>query len=366
MQKTLKIVALSVVLGMSGAMPAAQAHSFYLDPDASNWTKSVTSWTESGDAVATYSDGRVRLDEDRDDTGHLWTDVRVDEDEEGRYALLISYTRPEKIRTDNIAGLPYIYGYFMENDEEIIQYLQTDAMMHDTDRSTNWDVSYGIFKIPNNTDRIRFFLMQASRQGTTQDGREARFFKPGIYIVGSYDDAMDIVDEYEDERNDVADYLDDESSDDHDEDEDEDEDDDDRDYPEDDDSTPDWDTGTLLKCSSDPDVYSMESNNTLKRYPNEDTFYAWGKSFADVKSISCSTLDNYRVSGTWSYSRASYLVQFRGYPQIYTLDNGLYLRHIPDEHTARAMFGGSWQSKIKLFSSSDMGEYKYSVPHPMR
>lgn len=359
-----KFIALTAVGALAlNAVPALASGSVDIDTNEKNYAPALSTWTYQGEADR-LSDGRVRIEEDEDsnDTiGSAYANISVSSSQEGDYALLIAFTRAEKVHPklangeENITGLPDLYGYFMEDDSHILTYLQGGSMLHSYSSGKKWDVSYGTFKIPDDTENIRFFLMQASRKGTERDGRDAWFYKPGLYIVDSQSDANDIVAEYRDELDEVADLFDGQAADSNDNNDDEDE-----------DTTPDYAVGTLLKCSDDSDVYSMEKDNTLKLFPNEDTFYAWGKSFADVKTISCSALDDYRVSGTWTYTRANYLVRFHDYPQVYTLDNALYLRHIPNEHTAVAMFGTHWQSLVREFPASDIGDYKYSAPHPLK
>lgn len=347
-----------LVFLLSGLAPAAQASSRVdVDTNEKNYAPSVSSWEEYGEADV-LSDGRVRITRDDDGDGYAFTDVDVPSKNQGDYALFVSFTRAEDPHSDlssgaeNIAGLPYLYAYFLDEDGDVLEYLQGDTMRHKASYGTAWNVRYRYARLDDDTESMRVFLKQASRKGTDADGRAAWFYKPALYFVDSGGDAVDIVEAYQDELDDVADLFNNRATRTSDDDEDE-----------EDDSSPDYAVGTLLKCSGDSDVYSMTSSNTLKRYPNEDTFYAWGKSFADVRTISCSRLDDYRVSGTWTYERADYLVKFRGMAAVFTLDNDKYLRLIPDEYTAKQMFGSRWTSKINEYSTSKMGDYYYSAPH---
>lgn len=167
----------------------------------------IGSWIKLG-PVRTTSDSRLVLEEREECNGSRCTrqaalfrqDVTI-KNHAGDYALMIAYTRAEKIRSNDIAGLPYLYGYFLEKDGSVEQYLQGQSMRHTGTKNNTWNVSYGLFKIPSDAYTLRFFLKQASRKGTTQDGRDAEFYKPGLYIVEDKNDAMDIVDDYEDHLN---------------------------------------------------------------------------------------------------------------------------------------------------------------------
>jgi hypothetical protein len=338
---TSKIIAIfSFLAVLATPATAVRASHSFLDTNEKNYAPSVADWTEEYDADV-LNNGVVRLDSNSQRTGYVWTDVSVSSKHEGDWIVFASFTQGHQ---------PYLYGYFMDGDE-IVSYLSDDTRYSPFTWSTRWGVRFATDRIPDDVDTVRLFLKQASREGVKPDGQRALFFSPGLFIVDDYDDAEKIVDEYEEALDELPDEIDG------------------RVAPvrdDDDEGETDYPVGTLLKCSGEPDVYSMTASNTLKLYPDEDTFYAWGKSFLDVKTISCSKLDDYRVSGEWTYERASYLVKFYGHPAVFTLDNGKYLRLIPNESTARAMYGRSWTSKIREFPISQMDDYYYSVPHRAR
>lgn len=332
-----------------------------VDTNENNYAPDIDEWTEYGDADI-LSDDRVKITMDNDLNGHVYTDVDIPSGHDD-YAVYVSFTRAEKPYAnlynggENIAGLPVLYAYFLDDDGDIVEYVQETSMRQKASDGRRWHVSYGIVEVPDDSEAMRLFLQQASRSGVTPDGRAAWFYKPGLYFVDSTHDAEDVVDAYLEELDEVEemfgpqryDYSSDSDNDDNDSDNNDDE--------------PDYPVGTLLKCSNEPEVYSMTSSNTLKLFPDEETFYAWGHSFAEVKTISCSKLDDYDVSGTWTYERADYLVKFHDQPAVFTLDNDIYLRLIPDEYTARQTYGSHWTSLIHEYPVSEMDEYSYGVPH---
>ncbi len=349
----------AILFTLSGLVPVARAsHTVDVDTNETNYVPSVDDWTEYG-AADVLSDDRVQISKTSSRDGYVYTDVDVSSGNEDDYALFVSFTRAEDPYSDlssgeeNIAGLPYLYAYFLDDDGEVIEYMQGSTMRQYAANGDAWNVRWGYMSVPDDTESMRLFLKQASRVGTTSDGRDAWFYQPALYFLDSTSEVSDVVDEYYNELDDVEDYFDNYSSNSSYSSNDNDDSDDDQDYP----------TGTLLKCSSDSDVYSMTSSNTLKLYPNEDTFYAWGNSFLDVKTISCSKLDDYNVSGKWTYERADYLVKFQHQAGVYTLDNSKYLRLIPDEDTARDMYGSHWTNLIKEYSESKMGNFYFSAPH---
>ncbi len=344
-----KIVsAFSLVFLLSGIAPTAIASTRSdIDTNEKNYAPDTSSWTGYGNADV-KSDRRVELTSTDSRAEYLYEDVSISSRYEGDYALFISFARAEDPRSDlsdggeNIAGLPYLYAYAMDEDGGILEYVNDATMRQNARAGNGWKVIYGVVEITDDTDSMRLFLKQASRNGTRDDGRSAWFYDPGLYIVNDLGDASDVIDAYRDAVSDINDSFHVRY-----------------------DSYPDYDyaTGTLLKCHGEPEVYSVTSGDDLKLFPNEETFYAWGNDFDDVREISCSRLNDYDVVGTWTYSRASYLVQFYNQPGVYTLDNGEYLRLIPDEYTAKRMYGSNWVSLIDVYSTSDKDEFTFNAAH---
>lgn len=331
------------------AGPFSALASVHISTNEENYAPAVDDWSKYG-SVKIFDDGRVALTQEKTQTEHLYTDVDIPSGAD--FAVLVSYMRAEKPHanfsngSENISGLPYLYAYLLDDDGDINEYLAESTMRQKASAGKTWQVAYSIIDLSSDDDSVRFFLKQTSREGTTSDGRAAWFYKPGLYFVDTWSEGREIVEAYEDELSDVREEIG-------------------LEYYSASDNDNDFDlpTGALVKCPGEPEVYSVTSSDTLKLFPNQDTFYAWGKSFSDVRSISCDRLDDYEVSGTWTYTRADYLVKFHSYAGVYTLDNGEYLRLIPDEYTAKKMYGSNWISLIREHSASKKDDFIFSAPH---
>jgi len=338
------------VIGLLGlflttSMPVAALASVNVETNKNNYASVVSNWTKYGN-VEVLNDGRVKVTENRNQDGHLYTDVSIPSKFEDDYVVFVSFTRAEKPYSnysdggENISGLPVLSAYFLDNKGKILEYVtDVSTMRQKSSDGTYWHVSYGIVEVENNSQSMRLFLDQASSALTTADGRAAWFYKPGLFFTESKSDATDIVEAYKNELNEMSDEFDNNN--------------DNVNYP----------TGTLLGCWGEAKVYSVTSDDTLKLFPDEDTFYAWGHSFSEVKKISCDDLDDYKISGRWTYERANYLVKFEGQRGVYTLDNGKYLRLIPNEVTAKKMYGRNWHRLVREFPARDVRDYSYSAPH---
>ena len=187
------ILSLTVV-----ALLPASAFAHTVVPADNNFLPALTSsaWTKMGAASVATNGLTATIAETSTTTGSFYTDVSV-KNTTKEYALLIAYTQAEDVRSGgDITGLPYIYGYFLDANGKVISYLQKANMRHSSTVDGAWDVSHGVFKIPSNAVTIRYFMKQASKKGTTKDGRDAIFAKPGVYLTERATGAASIIERY--------------------------------------------------------------------------------------------------------------------------------------------------------------------------
>jgi hypothetical protein len=134
-------------------------------------------------------------------SGYFYQDVIVPHDAVGQYAVLIGRGSSERINSDGaITGLPYLYGYMMERDDpnggRVLDYLQGQNMLGSAKSRDEWVVMWGIFRVPEGTKKIRFFMNQAERGGVAQNGSAARFDNVGLYLFSKKEDAQAFVKGY--------------------------------------------------------------------------------------------------------------------------------------------------------------------------
>ena len=133
--------------------------------------------------------------------GYFLQDVTLPEGAAGQYAVLIGRGSSERINPDGaITGLPYLYGYMMApgrpDGGRILAYLQGQQMLSSATLAGEWVKMWGVFKVPEGTGRIRFFLNQASRRGVPHNGSAARFDDLGLYLFPTEGEAKSFADSY--------------------------------------------------------------------------------------------------------------------------------------------------------------------------
>lgn len=154
-------------------------------------------WTTKGDTS-------VREDDEGNPyflirySGDIWQDVTLQEEDTGRWALLISLSSSERINRDgDQTGLPYLYGYLLNrvDSNRIDAYLQGQNMKHSVREPNKWAVIWGVFQVPETSGGIRLFLKQADGR-YAQNGSAACFDDPGIYLFDSEEEAIEFAREY--------------------------------------------------------------------------------------------------------------------------------------------------------------------------
>jgi len=120
-------------------------------------------------------------------SGMFYQDVPLKDDMIGKYALLIAWASTSRYEgPHDQTGLPYIYGYMMNKTDgnKINAYLKDQLTLLQPAGLDTWGVIWGIYEIPPDTGSIRFFMQQADGK-SAQNGSEARFSGPGVFIFGT-------------------------------------------------------------------------------------------------------------------------------------------------------------------------------------
>jgi hypothetical protein len=164
-----------------------------LNPNADS---KAENWRVSGQAtVEEFNGDKVFVVRNK---GEFVQDVNLTQSDIGKFALLIGRGSSERINDDGaITGLPYLYGYMMDSSiprgSRIYAYLQGQQMRARSSYQDEWVTMFGIFRVPEGTGAIRFFLSQAERKNVLQNGSAARFDNVGLYLFETEEDALKFV-----------------------------------------------------------------------------------------------------------------------------------------------------------------------------
>ncbi len=151
-------------------------------------------WVTQG-GVSVASDGTVTLTENGSESEQAYKDVAVS-GRAGEHVVFVAYTKAETVRANDITGLPVIHGYAMGADGKIMSRFKGQATIRKDAKSGEWTVSSGVFKVPAGTVKIRYFLDQAEKAGSSKNGDDAMFTMAGLYVVKDKQAAERIVGNY--------------------------------------------------------------------------------------------------------------------------------------------------------------------------
>lgn len=194
MQRILRsMTAVAMVLGVLASAVPASALTMPSNMLSGRWTSygnASTMSVNSLGSVHVLTSSVTRNDYVAMDVPFVWTS--------GRVAVFTAYTAVDSLRTGreagDITGKPYLYGYAMDADNEILGYLQGQDMLFNG-TTGRWDVSSGAFTVPEGTKQIRFFVKQARRAGSVHNGTKAYVFKPQLFQLGAMVQARDVINE---------------------------------------------------------------------------------------------------------------------------------------------------------------------------
>jgi hypothetical protein len=169
---------------------------------------------ENGDYWVAYGDAMIEeINGDPcfviRDGGFIVQDITLNENEAGKFVLIIGLVSSERIKVDGIiSGLPYLYGYMIRGENiiddisgtQISSYLKVSDMLYLSSIQSDWVVIWDVFQIQQYTKSIRIFLRQASQRGVALNGSIARFDDVGVYLFASLNEATAFVDQFYDNR----------------------------------------------------------------------------------------------------------------------------------------------------------------------
>jgi hypothetical protein len=164
----------------------------------SNAESGSNNWRSYGKTGVEEFDGKkVFVIRETDDGGisSFSQTVNLAKSDIGKYALLIGKGSSERLNDDGtISGLPDLYGYMLNevrpSGGKIDAYLQGQNMLAKPSQPNEWVTMWGIFRVPETTVAIQFFLMQASRKGVPLNGSATRFDDLGLYLFDTQQEAL--------------------------------------------------------------------------------------------------------------------------------------------------------------------------------
>ncbi len=104
--------------------------------------------------------------------------------------------------------------------------------------------------------------------------------------------------------------------------------------------------GDLIKMDGLSSVYYLGADNKRYVFPNEQTYFSWYGDFSAVVTIPQSELESYSLAANVTIRPGTKLVKITTDPKVYAVESDGTLLHVPDEATAIALYGDNWAQRV--------------------
>jgi len=104
--------------------------------------------------------------------------------------------------------------------------------------------------------------------------------------------------------------------------------------------------GDLIKMDGLSSVYYLGADNKRYVFPNEQTYFSWYSDFSGVVTIPQSELESYSLGANVTIRPGTKLVKITTDPKVYAVESNGMLLHVPDETTAETLYGADWAQRV--------------------
>ncbi|MAF36457.1 hypothetical protein CL622_05065, partial [archaeon] len=104
-------------------------------------------------------------------------------------------------------------------------------------------------------------------------------------------------------------------------------------------------------------VYYLGSDSKRYVFPNEKSFLTWYSDFSSVQGVSQEEMQTYTIGGNVTYRPGVKMVKITTDPKVYAVAANGTLRHVASEAVAVALYGSNWNQMIDDVADSFFVNY---------
>lgn len=104
--------------------------------------------------------------------------------------------------------------------------------------------------------------------------------------------------------------------------------------------------GDLIKMAGNTSVYYLGSDGKRYVFPNSTTYFSWYTDFSGVITIPAAELQSYPLGGNVTMRAGTQMVKITTDPSVYAVEPNGTLRKIQSEAQAAALYGTNWNKRI--------------------
>jgi hypothetical protein len=122
--------------------------------------------------------------------------------------------------------------------------------------------------------------------------------------------------------------------------------------------------GDVFRGVTDPAVYVLRSDGSRAFFPNSDVFNSYFDDFDNVLTINDDQLRKLPLGKRVTMRPGTWLVKIQSDPKVYAVEKDGVLRHVPDESTARFLYGQDWSGQVRDVNVAFFSDYSIGSPLP--
>lgn len=116
--------------------------------------------------------------------------------------------------------------------------------------------------------------------------------------------------------------------------------------------------GDLIKMDGLSSVYYLGADGKRYVFPNETTYFSWYSDFSGVVTVPQSELESYPLGSNVTIRPGTKLVKITTDPKVYAVTPSGNLIVIPDEATAKTLYGDNWAKRVVDVPDAFFTNYK--------
>jgi hypothetical protein len=105
-------------------------------------------------------------------------------------------------------------------------------------------------------------------------------------------------------------------------------------------------SGDLIKMAGNASVYYLGADGKRYVFPNSTTYFSWYSDFSGVVTIPAAELQGYPLGGNVTMRPGTKLVKITTDPKVYAVEPNGTLRQIQSEAQASALYGTNWNKRV--------------------
>ena len=116
-------------------------------------------------------------------------------------------------------------------------------------------------------------------------------------------------------------------------------------------------TGKVIKLEGSSTLYYVAADGKRYVFPNANTYNTWFADFSDVRVVTEAELSAYQLGGNIRYRPGVILVKIQTDPKVYAVGKNGTLRWLKNESIARQLYGDFWSKMIDDISAAFFANY---------